>query len=742
MSDHPLILRLAIPSPLRREFDYLPPEKVSLSSLTPGVRLLVPFGNRQVTAILLQLVDSTDIEQAKLRRADQLIDDLPVVAEPMMRLCRWASGYYHHPVGEVLNTALPALLRRGEPATHQLVKVLALTDQGRHSDLSQFNNAPRQRAIVEFLSSRKSAVAGSEIRRLQMAGSPLRSLLQKNLVSWDNSSGKSVYWCKEADPLNESPLKLNQQQQRAFDQLSKASRHTHLLQGVTGSGKTEVYLQIIERFLRAGKQALVLVPEIGLTPQTVDRFRLRFKVPIEVLHSGLSDRERLDAWISASDGNAAIIIGTRSAIFTPLKNPGVIVVDEEHDNSFKQQDGFRYSARDLAVMRGFEEKIPVILGSATPSLESLHNAQTGRYKWLQLTVRAGGAVEPNYRILDVKSRPLNEGFSQPLLKLMTEHLQKNNQVLVFINRRGFAPTLLCHQCGWMAGCHRCDARLTIHIHSNSLLCHHCSAQSSIHTKCPDCDSQQLTRLGLGTERIESALYDLFPDQRIIRIDRDTTRSKKSMQSKLAEIQRGHACILVGTQMLAKGHHFPNLTLVAILDADAGLFSSDFRAVEKMGQLLLQVSGRTGRSDKAGQAVIQTHFSDHPLLQTLIQQGYLEFATKVLQERKATALPPYSYIVLVRAEATKQPLPLQFLHEVRKTAELVVNRKKVQHLDLLGPIPATMEKKAGRFRAQLLFQATNRNTLQRFLGDCVPLLDKLPLARKVRWSIDVDPLDTI
>jgi len=742
MPDHQIILRLAIPSPLRSEFDYLPPEKIDRDKLIPGVRLLVPFGNRQVTAILLQLVNSSAIAQSKLRRAIQLIDDLPVLPEPMMKLCRWASGYYHHPIGEVLNNALPVLLRKGEPAVHQPLKVLILTDKGLESDTSLIKNAPRQKAILEFLNSRKSPVPSSEIRQLQMGGSPLRVLLQKGLVEWGVTSGKSPCWRTETAPLNETPLKLNQQQQEAFDHLSRAGHRTHLLQGITGSGKTEVYLQVIERLLRSGKQALVLVPEIGLTPQTVDRFKLRFKVPIEVLHSGLTDRERLDAWISASEGRAAIVIGTRSAIFTPLKNPGVIVVDEEHDNSFKQQDGFRYSARDLAVMRGFEEEIPVILGSATPSLESLHNAQTQRYEWLHLTIRAGGAVNPNYHILDVKSRPLDEGFSQPLLKLMDDHLQSDHQVLVFINRRGFAPTLLCHQCGWMARCHRCDARLTIHIHSNSLLCHHCSSQSSIHERCPDCGSLQLTRLGLGTERIESALHKFFPNQRIIRIDRDTTRSKRSMPSMLEEVKRGAACILVGTQMLAKGHHFPKLTLVCILDADAGLFSSDFRAVEKMGQLLVQVAGRTGRSERAGQAVIQTHFSDHPLLETLIQKGYLAFAERVLQERKTTGLPPFSHIVLLRAEATKQHLPLQFLHEVRKTAEQVIASQKVPLLDLLGPIPAAMEKKAGRFRAQLLFQSTNRNRLQRFLSDCVPLMDKLPLARKVRWSIDVDPLDTI
>ncbi len=742
MSDHQVILRLAIPSPLRSEFDYLPPEGVVPGTLTPGVRLLVPFGKQQVTAILLQLVSSTEIEPSKLRQAIRLIDDSPVLPQPMMKLCRWASGYYHHPIGEVLNNALPVLLRKGESASHRPIKMLVLTDEGSASDTSQFKNAPRQRAIVEFLRSRQSPPAASEIRQLQMGGSPLRSLLQKNQVAWISASKKSASRHAHADPLNERPLELNQQQQQVFNQLSQASQHTHLLQGVTGSGKTEVYLQIIERLMRRGKQALVLVPEIGLTPQTVDRFKLRFKVPIEVLHSGLNDRERLDAWISAAEGSAAIVIGTRSAILTPLKNPGVIVVDEEHDSSFKQQDGFRYSARDLAVMRGFEEKIPVILGSATPSLESLHNAQTGRYKWLRLTMRAGGAVMPNFHILDIKSRPLDEGFSGPLVKLMAEHLDRGNQVLVFINRRGFAPTLLCHQCGWMARCRRCDARLTIHIHSNSLLCHHCSAQSPIHSNCPDCDSPQLTRLGLGTERIETALHKFFPEQRVIRIDRDTTRGKKSMRSMLTEIQRGHACILVGTQMLAKGHHFPKLTLVAILDADAGLFSSDFRAVEKMGQLLLQVTGRTGRSERAGQAVIQTHFGDHPLLACLIRDGYLAFAKSILKERRATVLPPYSHIVLVRAEATKQHLPLEFLREVRKTAESVLARQKPQHLDLLGPIPSAMEKKAGRFRAQLLFQATSRNKLQALLGECVPLLDKLSLARKVRWSIDVDPSDTI
>lgn len=535
--------------------------------------------------------------------------------------------------------------------------------------------------------------------------------------------------------MTSHPIELNAAQQMAVDEMTKQKQfQVFLLAGVTGSGKTEVYLRCIAQVLSQQKQALVLVPEIALTPQMVDRFRERFSVPIVLLHSNLTDKARAQAWLQAQTGEAKIIIGTRSAILSSIPDLGIIILDEEHDASFKQQSGFRYSARDLAVRYAQLLKIPVILGSATPSLESLYNVENNRYRLITLPDRVGEAKSPVIKIINICKQPLVAGMSEVLFAAMDQHLAAGQQVLLFLNRRGFAPTLLCHHCGWMMLCRRCDARMTLHHYPKRLYCHHCGSSSAVPTVCPDCKQSELIDVGLGTERLEQALTQRYPQYKIVRIDRDSTRKKNSMQDKLQSIHDREANILIGTQMLAKGHHFPHLTLVAIVDADSGLFGADFRALERMGQLFVQVAGRAGRAEKPGEVILQTHHPEHPLLNLLLTQNYSHFADALLAERKTTALPPYAHLALLRAEAIQQQLPSEFL----SAAKLYLAKNSKHPVKILGPIPSPMERKAGRYRYQLLFQAKKRNDLHHVLQQLMTFLSQVTKNSRVRWSLDVDP----
>lgn len=554
--------------------------------------------------------------------------------------------------------------------------------------------------------------------------------------------GKAAVIAENGGEINElrssADIQLNNHQRDAIAAITQADGfQIYLLSGVTGSGKTEVYLNCIDNVLTENKQALVLVPEIALTPQTVARFRRRFNVSIELIHSGVSDKAGMRAWLRARHGRAAIVIGTRSAIFTPLLNPGIIILDEEHDPSFKQQSGFRYSARDLAVMRGQIENIPVILGSATPSLESLYNAQRNRYHLLRLPNRAGDMLSPEIKILDLRGRLLETGLSEGLLKSINVHLNQHGQVMLFLNRRGYAPTMMCHSCGWVMLCHRCDARLTLHQNPKRLYCHHCGTSKIPPRICPECQQSELMGLGLGTQRLEDALKSRFPNRCIVRIDRDSTRKKGSMQDILQRIHDSQIDILIGTQMLAKGHHFSNLTLVAIVDADSSFFSADFRSLERMAQLLVQVSGRAGR-EKRGEVVIQTHHPDNPLLQVLLQKGYAEFASTLLNERQLAGMPPFAHLALLRAEAVQSDLPMEFLHEAKQ----ILSKQKPTSIEIYGPVPAAMERKAGKYRSQLLVQSLQRSALHEVIKPLIAQLPNLSSSRQVRWSLDVDPQEVI
>jgi primosomal protein N' (replication factor Y) len=477
------------------------------------------------------------------------------------------------------------------------------------------------------------------------------------------------------------------------------------------------------------------VPEIGLTPQLQERVARRFSVPVAALHSGLPDGERLRAWCAARDGSCGIVIGTRSAIFAPLARPGLLIVDEEHDASYKQQEGFRYSARDLAVWRARELGVPLVLGSATPSLESLENARTGRYTRLVLRDRAGPARPPAVQVVDLRAHPPVDGLAAPLRAAIRRHLDAGGQALIYLNRRGFAPTLLCPGCGGVVECDRCDARMVLHQARGVVTCHHCGSERPAPELCTACGTP-LVPLGLGTERLEQALAAAFPGEPIERIDRDTTRRRGEMERKLSRVRRVEARLLMGTQMLTKGHDFPRVTLVGIVDADQGLFGTDFRSAERLAQCFVQVAGRAGRADRPGEVYLQTLFPDHPLLRVLLAEGYGAFAELALAERRDAAWPPYSSLALLRAESHRQPAVSRFL----EAAADLARRQAPAGVAVLGPAAAPMERRSGRYRGQLLVQAARRGVLQGFLPGWRGLLGTLPELKQVRMSLDVDPVD--
>jgi primosomal protein N' (replication factor Y) len=738
----PCILEIALPTPLRHYFDYLPPVDCSVDSLQPGIRLQVPFGPRTLTGILLRLKQTSDIAPAQLKHALSIIDETPVLGAELMILTLWAARYYYFSPGEAVFHALPPSLRKGRASTppKELTWNLAAAALGLGNQA--FKGAPRQQQAWQYLLQHQQ-VANSELTALGLSRSALQSLEKKGLATaGERSPGTAIPGLSgpvhNALPGSENTLQLNHEQHNAVAMIvSGLGRfQPYLLDGVTGSGKTEVYLQAIGRVLARQEQALVLVPEIGLTPQTITRFQRRFGAQVVAMHSGLSDSDRLSAWRAAQSGHAGIVIGTRSAVFTPFRSLGLIVVDEEHDTSYKQHEGFRYSARDVAVKRAQLAAIPIVMGSATPAIESLHNTLDGRYQLLQLRERAGGAKPPHFTLVDLRSQTLEEGFCRQTLDALHRTITQGNQALIFINRRGFAPTLMCHACGWVAECSHCDARLVIHKHPQRLQCHHCDSQQALPPHCPQCHQRQLQALGHGTERSETFLKERFPTTSVLRIDRDTTRGKGSLDTMITRIRSGEPALLIGTQMLAKGHHFPDVTLVVVIDADTGLCSADFRGTERTAQMLTQVAGRAGRADKPGTVLIQTHTPDHPLLALLIQGQYRQLSSQMLSERHSLSLPPYGYLAVVRCSGTKAEPIAQLLQQLRERLDTPNGPV------LIGPLEPPIAKLAGRYRCQLLLKHVSRGPLHQTLHQAVAWLQANPEAKRLRWSIDVDPQDFI
>lgn len=729
--EQPVIVSVALPTPLRKTFDY------NLKSNIPshlndliGARVQVSFANQTLIGIITRVGHTSQFDLAKLKPITELLDRQPILPAELIKLCERAANYYCHPLGEVMAAAIPVALRQGAPAELPPLKTWhAIVDEEQ-----SLNRAAKQLALHQRLRQRQQWSA-QELQSAGITNTDLKPLLRKQVVIEQQQPLRP----NRAEPLLiQTPHQLNLEQMAAVEFVALGAYSTHLLYGITGSGKTEVYLQIINKVLSEQQQVLILVPEIGLTPQTIQRFQSRFNRTVVAIHSNLNDKERCSAWLMAANGTADIIIGTRSAIFTPLKSPGLIIIDEEHDSSLKQQEGFRYNARDLAVMRAQQLNIPLILGSATPSLESFNNAQQQRYLLSPLTQRPGSASMPHMATIDLRNQPLNNGFSQSLISAIDSELKQGNQALVFLNRRGYAPALLCHHCGWLAQCPRCDSRLTVHQDPQHLHCHHCDYQRGIIRNCPTCNSHEIQSIGQGTERCEQTLTNLFPGTPVIRIDRDTTRKKNSLKSMLDDINLGQPRILIGTQMLAKGHHFPNVTLVAILDADSGLFTADFRAAERFGQLLTQVSGRAGRADKPGRVLIQSHLSSHPYLQALIQNDYSHFIDLLEPERRLSQLPPFSHMALIRSESKRPENAIGLLNQLRAT--LNQSYASNPQISLLGPLPAPMEKRNERYRFQLQINAETRQLRHQAAMLAISLLETTALARRARWSIDIDPQD--
>lgn len=729
----PTIARVALPVPLDKQFDYLIP-----NHLFPiiGGRVSVPFGRQTLTGIVTSLVNHSEFNQNQLKPIKQVLDSQPIWPESLYGLLMWCSQFYQYPLGETLANALPSALRKGKPADFAALREWQLTALGRDQLMQGFGRAVQQAKVMHALE--HGPLSHQSLLDMEVSSSVLNALQDKGWIESIEKKPSIQSWQNDIEADVYKP-KLNSEQAIAIATVNSADGFgCYLLEGVTGSGKTEVYLNLIKPVLEAGKQALVLVPEIGLTPQTINRFKQRFNVPVEVIHSGLNDTERLNSWLCARDKAAGIVIGTRSALLTPFADLGIIIVDEEHDSSYKQQDSLRYHARDVAVMRANKEQIPIVLGSATPALETLQNALSGKYHHLVLSNRAGNAKPTTNKVLDVKGLYLESGLSAPLIAQMRKHLSAGNQVMLFLNRRGFSPALMCHECGWIAECKRCDAYYTYHQYSNEIRCHHCGSQQPIIHQCQGCGSTNLVTVGVGTEQLESQLGDLFPEYKAIRIDRDSTRRKGSLESALTAIRNGEYQILIGTQMLAKGHHFPDVTLVALLDVDGSLYSSDFRASERLAQLFIQVAGRAGRASKPGEVILQTHHPEHALLQALLTKGYRDFADTALQERKMAMLPPFSFLTLFRAEANNSQVVEDFLRQLRHTLE--AHPLFDQYCQVLGPTPAPLAKRAGKYRWQLLLQTNSRPLMQRLLSSAKPAIELLPSSKKVRWTIDIEPQD--
>jgi primosomal protein N' (replication factor Y) len=702
-----------------------------------GQRVRVPFGRREKIGFIVSIENQSEIDNAKLKRISSYIDHQPTFDPALLTLLRWAADYYHHPLGEVIATALPKLLREGAPLQERSF-VWAITTAGRRAlEAGEAKRAPQQRALLERLARDEAGVPEDELADWPRWRDHARSLREREWAERREREHASALPPVQPDGLATGVPEPTPDQQAALDTIiasGDTGYRAWLLQGITGSGKTEVYLRLAERQLRAGRRVLILVPEIGLTPQLVGRFAKRFAgIPLAVLHSGLTDTQRLEAWRRSHDGSARLVLGTRSAVFAPIPDLGMIVVDEEHDASFKQQEGgFRYSARDLALVRAQQLDIPIVLGSATPSLESLHNVTLGRFHHLSLPRRAGNAQPPTLKLIDLRAEHVHAGLSTTAATTIEKHLADQGQVLVYINRRGYAPTLACTACGWVAPCLSCDARLTVYRHAARLRCHHCGADRELPRQCPQCGYAVKT-VGQGTERIEESLAETFQGIGIARLDRDVVRRQDELEAVVSRITSGDARILVGTQMIAKGHDFPDVTLVVVLNADQGLFSTDFRAAERLAQTIVQVAGRAGRGDRRGEVLIQTEYPEHPLLRGLLEGGYEAFASAALAERESAAWPPFARLAALRASALQADWATDFLAAARRAAPKA-------NVRLLGPAPAAMAKRAGRFHAQLLIESGERAALHRFLDRWVPAVEALPEVRRVRWALDVDPLE--
>lgn len=731
------LIDVLVPIPLLEKFTYKLPIKYQKRKLKRGIRISVPFRNRVVIGVFWDYSDFSKANRAKYKLIKEILDEDPLLDETLLDLADWASRYYHYPLGEVITYFFPPSLRKGNEAKFKKSTFWKVTDKGDFFDLSQLKRAPRQREGLEILRDRGDMSLQS-LKACGISSVALNNLYKKELVQKIDVEQFPINLHK-TEKVEEKKLTLEQKESVKAISEGFGKQKIFLLNGVTGSGKTEVYLRCIKQLVKKGKQALVLIPEIGLAPQAERRFKELFGDRVASFHSAKNERERLDVWLGAQKGLYDIVIGTRSSVFIPMKKLGMIVVDEEHDTSFKQVERFRYSARDIALYRAKLYKVPVLLASASPSVESMQNALKGKYKLLNLKERATGADLPTFFPLNLKSKVLKEGFSDELLEEIQVELKKKNQVLIFLNRRGYASSLICKSCGWISYCDRCDAHMTVHSNPSELHCHHCENKKQLPSACPSCLDAEFESFGLGTERVESYLKKKFKNYPVLRIDSDTTRQKESFRIYLEKIEKGDPLILIGTQMLAKGHHFPNVTLVGILDADAGIFSADFRGSERVAQLITQVSGRAGREMKPGKVVLQTYCPEHPQMEELLKGNYGTFIKKIIKDRASANVPPFSYQVKLQAESLNGLISKDFLTSCLEH----INDSKLMTKDIrsVGPMPSLMEKKSGVYRWEVNLFSTNRRPLHKLIDHLQAFLYHPKQTRQVRWSIDVDPIST-
>ncbi|CAN1544440.1 MAG: primosomal protein N' [Sulfuritalea sp.] len=732
------ILKIALDLPLERLFDYLSSGQVAQI----GQRVLVPFGQRKQIGIVIGKADASDVAVEKLKTVLQVFtDELPLDAE-ILSLLKFSADYYQYPFGQALLSSLPVRLRQIAPAVSRKQYAYSLTALGQLVDLEQVST--RQLVMRRVLLALQTHGKLTELDLDRISSSARKVAKQLVAEGWLVSEQVPAI-VKTLEVSIPRPPELNDEQTLAVNRIIQEA-HTFkawLLHGITGSGKTEVYMRLMQYVLdNKDAQVLVLVPEINLTPQLEARFRSRLaNFTLVTLHSSLSESERLHNWQLAQSGAAQIIIGTRLSIFTPLPKLKLIIIDEEHDSSYKQQDSMRYHARDVALVRAKRLNIPVVLGSATPSLESWHNAitnqqQANKYNLISLNQRAVTAAKlPHIECIDTTKVNLQYGLTPQLITALKLRLARKEQSLLFINRRGYSPVLLCSACHWIAPCTRCSSRLVVHLGQRKLRCHHCGHEQKIPQQCPSCGNADLHPTGHGTQRLEQTLAQLLPTARIARVDRDSTSRKNALVEILDQVHKQEIDILVGTQMLAKGHDFPNLTLVGVIDTDSALHSPDFRANERLFAQLMQVAGRAGRADKAGQVIIQTQFPDHALFNALRVQDYVSYANAMLQEREQVQFPPYVFMALLRAEANDFSLVQQFLRYAFEQA------RNLNHDVLVyDPVRPQMERLKGMERGHVLMQAGSRIALQRLLKNLVSLLRTQAIAAKVRWAVDVNPLE--
>ncbi len=721
-------VRVALDLPLATLFDYEVDEGMNVAV---GQCVQVPFSRKLMVGVVLECATDTSVAAQHIRHVERVLAEVPALPEELLTLLRFCSDYYHYPLGATVLSALPARLRSSQPVQLKQPLQYQLSASGQALDLA--HHPKRQRLQHRILSAlQHGPLNAGQLRAL----SPSALTVVKGLLQ--------AGWVEAGQPLTAiathifNPVhSLSAEQQQAVAAVTQTpGYHCFLLHGITGSGKTEVYMHLMHHALGRGGQVLLLVPEINLTPQLENYFRSRFtNTELVSLHSGLNDGERAQNWLRAQSGQARIVLGTRLAVFTPLPQLALIIVDEEHDASLKQQDGLRYSARDVAIFRANQRGVPIVLGSATPSLESYYNAHSGRYQLLRLKQRAAAEARlPEMRCINTANVIMQHGISEPLLRALAERLQRREQSLLFINRRGYAPVLMCTACGWLSGCTNCASKLVLHLRDRMLRCHHCGYQQRVPQVCPSCSNADLQPVGIGTQRLESALQEYFPQARILRVDRDSTRNKGTWNAMRQQIENDAVDILVGTQMLAKGHDFPNLTLVGVLNPDSALYSSDFRASEKLFAQLAQVAGRAGRAEKAGEVLIQTAFPDHPLFNALRTHDYDSWAQALLNERQSAGFPPFVYQVLLRAEGKQKADVYIFLQQAQSDAVALD-----MNVEVYGVVPAAMPRRANHFLAQLLVQSEKRKSLQQFLHGWKPLLDSRS-AQKLRWSLDIDPME--